>query len=144
MIHIISNPIYFLLICVLLATGQQPNIYSAQDLASATPTGSLTPQTPTGTSGTPSQTYTPSVTPSVTPTTTLMPLPAITLIYPPSTTTSIPTETPKPDSEIQNTKALTNGDILSESPRLRVLSIVLVILWLILAGFLVVYIKQFK
>jgi len=144
MLHLISNPIYILLICVLLATGPQPNIFSAQDLTSVTPTSSLTLQTPTGTSGTPSQTRTPSATPSVTPTTTLMPLPAITLIYPPSTSTSIPTETPMPDVEIQNTNASTNGEILSVSPRIRLLSVVLVILWLILACFLVIYIKQFK
>lgn len=115
---------------------------------SGTPAQTYTPfsassQTPTATSGTPSQTYTPTSTASPTPTTTLEPLPAFTLIFPAVTDTSIPTITPVPAAATGTSHPpLSDGQRIS--PRITVASIILVVLWLILAGFLILFIRQFK
>src|SRR4030042_4436254 len=74
----------------------QPVHASIQNLATGTASTGTTTQVPTETSSTPVLTFTPSTTPSVTPTTTLMPLPAITLIFPASSNTSTVTITPVP------------------------------------------------
>jgi len=116
----------------------------AVDLSTITPTNNPLTQTPTNTASTPSQTYTPSLTPTLTATTTLMPLPEITLNFPVATSTPTITVsslnaalavTPAPSEVVE-------GQDLSA--RIKFLSVVLVILWLILAGFLVIYIRQLK
>jgi hypothetical protein len=100
-------------------------------------TSSLVPGTPTDTS-------TPSPTPSDTPTTTLMPLPAITLIFPISTTTSTATRTPKQTDITVTPTPYTPEKLSTLPPRLTFLFVLLIILWVILASFIIIYIRQFK
>jgi len=132
--HIFQKAYLILFIVLIIAIAQPVN---ASDVLQAAGT-----QSPTKTVGTPSSTYTPTATPSPTSTTTLMPLPVITLIFP--VTTSTPTTTISPQL-VQGTvpsEPSTNGQNAPISPRIRVLGIVLVILWLILAGFIIIYIRQ--
>ena len=112
--------------------------------ATLTPTARTGTPGPTETQGTPSQTFTPSATASQTPTTTLMPLPAITLIFPAATVTSTKTITPLPIPVTETPKPQDNAELLPLSPRLRVLLIFVVLLWIILAGFVILYIRQFR
>jgi len=144
MINSLNISMYMLIVYVLVIAGPQPINQSLMDLTTITPTGGGYSQTPTVTSSTPAQTYTPSVTPSITPTTTLMPLPAITLIFPAPTITSIVTETHKSALGTQTPSHSDGSKLESVSPRMRVLSIILVIIWIILACFLVLYIRQLR
>ena len=144
MINSLNISMYMLIVYVLVIAGPQPINQSLMDLTTITPTGGGYSQTPTVTSSTPAQTYTPSVTPSITPTTTLMPLPAITLIFPAPTITSIVTETHKSALGTQTPSHSDSSKLESVSPRMRVLSIILVIIWIILACFLVLYIRQLR
>ena len=100
--------------------------------------------TSTPTQRTPSATETPTLTPSNTPTTTLMPLPAITLIFPASTTTGTPTITPVPPTATATPSPPSPADLATLSPRLKVLVVFVVLLWLILAGFAIIYIRQLR
>ena len=144
MINYINIYIPFMIVCSLLLAGPQPILNSFFDLTTGTPTGGIFSQTPTGTSSTPSQTYTPTITPSTTPTTTLMPLPAITLIFPAPTIYSTPTKTPIPalGTHTPNYSEVSKSE--SVPPRTKVLSIIIVIIWLFLACFSVIYIRQFR
>jgi hypothetical protein len=74
----------------------------------------------------------------------LMPLPAITLIFPVKTGTPSPTKTPIPIIPTETIEPSGGGKFINGSPRMRILAIILVILWVILAGFLIVFIRQFK
>jgi hypothetical protein len=113
-----------------------------------TPTQNVIPLTssitPTVTSGTPSQTYTPTTTPSPSATTTLIPLPVVTLIFPKKTPTPSPTITPTVIHEVEENQKSQESKVNFSSPRFRLLSVLVIFLWLILAGFLIVYIRQFK
>jgi hypothetical protein len=97
----------------------------------------------TGTS-TPTQTFTSTLTPSASPTTTLIPLPVITLIFPASTVTSTPTITPEPPPVTKTPQPTNGAAIFPLSPRLQLLLIFIVVLWLFLAGFVIVYIRQLR
>ena len=154
--------IYFLvMISALIFTGPHTSSDSVLQITTGTPTAGLSTQTPTRTPANPSQTFTPSVTPprtptipsythtpsttpTATPTTTLMPLPEITLIFPESTSTSTTTTTPRISSETPTSELPGGSELQSVYPRYSVLTVVIVILWLILAGFLIVYVRQFK
>jgi hypothetical protein len=93
---------------------------------------------------TPTNTSTHTATPADTPTTTLQPLPVITLIFPVSTETSTPTITPKP-IYITATSTPSAFENLSSLPsRVSLLLILIFVLWIILAGFLIIYVRQFK
>jgi hypothetical protein len=94
--------------------------------------------------GTPTDTSTYTTTPSDTPTTTLQPLPAITLIFPVSTETSTATITPKPIFITATSTPSAYGNFSSLPPRLTLLLVFLFILWIFLASFLIIYIRQFK
>lgn len=161
--NLLVNPIYLLILCAFFAKGPQPIYNSAVDLATATPTISLQSQTPaatsgtpahthtptttpsqTATSGTPTHTFTPSLTTSQTPTTTLKPLPAITLIFPVSTSTFTATSTPLFATHAETPEPSVGADGQSILPRIQFLVIVLIALWLFLAGFLIVYLRQLK
>ena len=144
MINSLNISMYMLIVYVLVLAGPQQINHSFMDLTTVIPTGGGISQTPTVPSSPPAQTYTPSGTPSITPTTTLMPLPAITLIFPAPTDTSIVTRTPKPALETPTPSPSDGSLIESVSPRMKVLSIILVIIWIILACFLVLYIRQFR
>ena len=102
------------------------------------PTPSAT--APTG----PTQTITPAYTPSQTPTTTLMPLPAITLIFPAYTATTTVTANPQSSSISDTNTSQDNSDRSVYSQRLKLLIIVVIILWVVLALFLVIYFRQVK
>ena len=103
------------------------------------PTPSAT--VPTG----PTQTITPAYTPSQTPTTTLMPLPAITLIFPAFTATTTPVTAITQSSSISDINtSQDNSDRSVFSQRLKLLIIVVIILWVVLALFLVIYFRQVK
>jgi hypothetical protein len=95
------------------------------------------PSTPTNTS-----TYT--ATPADTPTTTLQPLPVITLIFPISSETSTPTITPKPIYFTATSPPSAFENISSLPSRVTLLLILIFVLWIILAGFLIIYVQQFK
>lgn len=111
--------------------------------ATVVPTRSST--TPSATiPSVPTQTITPEYTPSHTPTTTLMPLPAITLIFPAHTVTNSVTSTPKLNSISETNPSPDNNESLVLPQRLKLLVIVVIILWLILAMFLVIYFRQVK
>jgi hypothetical protein len=99
---------------------------------------------PTGRTNTPSQTYTPTMTPSKTATTTLIPLPEITLIFPASTPTPTATITTTPAiaDETPQPQGYTGLNYLS--PRFRLLAVLIALLWLILIGFVIVFIRQFR
>jgi hypothetical protein len=114
------------------------------DLTSITPTVHNLSQTPTAASITPSQTDTPTLTPSITPTTTLMPLPAITLVFPAPTNTSRVVITPEPVLRTQTSNPTEESTQSNVSPRLKAITIALVLLWIILAAFVIIYIRQFK
>jgi hypothetical protein len=98
----------------------------------------------TATPGPPTQTATIPYTPSITPSTTLMPLPVITLIFPAYTATNTDTATsqfsPTPDTPQSIDKAKPSD----MPPRLILLVGILVILWGIMAGFLIIYFRQLK
>lgn len=105
--------------------------------AATTPTsGSFTPQ--------PSVIYTPTDTPSVTPTTTLMPLPAITLIFPASTSTVTPTVTPEPIPFTSTPNPAVHAVLEELPPRIKVLLVFVSVLWIVLAGFVIIYIRQLR
>jgi hypothetical protein len=95
------------------------------------------PSTPTNTS-----TYT--ATPADTPTTTLQPLPVITLIFPISTETSTPTITPKSIYFTATSTPSAFENLSSLPSRVTLLLILIFVLWIILAGFLIIYVRQFK
>jgi hypothetical protein len=124
----------------------QPVHAAIQYLATVTASTGTTTQTPTETSGTPELTFTPSTTPSITTTTTttLIPLPAITLIFPASTNTSTVTITPVPVSITETPKPSAGDDLFPLAPRVRLLTIILVILWMLLGGFVIIYVRQFR
>lgn len=135
LLKIISGLISILLVCAVIAI--------VQPVHAATVTGTVT-QTQTGTPGTPSLTNTPSPSLSETPTSTLLPLPAITLIFPESTSTSTATRTPRPIIVTQTPNPPEGVEITQLSPRIRILAILLIILWLFLTGFVILYIRQFR
>ena len=144
MVNLHNNSFYLLIICVLAITGSKPiNIY-ALDISSVTPTGGLNTITPSKSSSTPSQTYTVTVTPSETPSPTLEPLPAITLLFPAPTNTPMITVTPHRTIVTSTPSPTDDNEFLSATPRTKALVIIIAILWLFLAGFLVIYIRQFK
>jgi hypothetical protein len=143
MVNLHNNSLYLLIICVLVITGSQPN-NNILDISSATPTGGLNIKTPFMLSSTPSQTYTATVTASVTPSPTLDPLPAITLLFPAPTNTQIATVTPLQAIGTSTPLPTKDNVFLSASPRMKTLAIIIAILWFFLAGFLVIYIRQFK
>jgi hypothetical protein len=138
---IIIGSISTLLIFIFLMAITQ-SVHAA--IVTGTPTAGTATQIQTEMSGNPSQTYTPPASVLVTPTTTLLPLPAITLIFPASTSTSTVTETPKPIIVSQTPNPTQGVEFAKLSPRIRILAILLVLLWLVLAGFVVIYIRQFK
>jgi hypothetical protein len=144
MISLFNTSFYLLIVCVFAIARPLPIMDSSYDLTAATPTIGSSSQTPTATSSTPSQTDTPTVTPSITPTTTLMPLPAITLVFPAPTITSSAITTPDTVQRTQ-TPNLTDESInKSISPRMKVITIALAFMWLFLAVFVIIYIRQFK
>ncbi len=136
--------IYFLLVCVLLITGTQSIHAEVMYL----PTQSITPGTvtrsPTGPPLTPSHSSTPLMTPSMTATTTLIPLPEITLVFPASTPTPTVTITPTLLPYIETPKPVEEKGLNNLSPRVKLLVVLIAILWLILMGFAILYIRQFK
>ncbi len=93
MINLYRNSFYVLIVCSLFIISPQTVSNPFFDLQT-TPGGLF--QTPTGMSGLQSQTNTPTDTPTVTSTTTLIPLPAITLIFPAHTKTPVITQKPTP------------------------------------------------
>jgi hypothetical protein len=83
-------------------------------------------------------------TPADTPTTTLQPLPVITLIFPISTETSTPTITPKSIYFTATSTPSAFENLSSLPSRVTLLLILIFVLWIILAGFLIIYVRQFK
>jgi hypothetical protein len=137
-----TNSFYFLIVWALLIAGPQTYSNTFFDVATTPDTG--VSQTPVGTSGTQTQTITPTETPTVTPTTTLMPLPAITLNFPAHPST--PEITQKPTLALATSTQISDSENIFDSdfPRVRVIIIVLAVLWMILACFLIIYIRQFR
>ncbi|MFZ0535043.1 MAG: hypothetical protein WAM09_17885, partial [Anaerolineales bacterium] len=136
--------ISILILITFIITPSQPVHAAIQYLATVTAPTDTTTQPPTETPGTPALTFTPSTTPSDTSTTTLMPLPAITLIFPASTNTSTVTITPVPVSITETPRPSGGDELFTQSPRVRLLTIMLVVLWMFLAGFVIIYIRQFR
>jgi hypothetical protein len=130
-----------LIVCSLFIISPQTVSNPSFDLKT-TPGGLF--QTPTGMVGVQSQTNTPTDTPTVTPTTTLIPLPAITLIFPAHTTTPEITQIPTPVLTTATQIPDSENVYKSGYPRIRLLIIVLGLLWLILVSYLIIYIRQFR
>ena len=137
-----TNSFYFLIVCAFVIAGPQTHSNTFFDLTTTPGTGFS--QTQEGTTGTQTQTFTPTETPTVTPTTTLMPLPAITLNFPAHTST--PEITQKPTLALATSTQIPDSEHIFDSdfPRVRVIIIVLAVLWMILACFLIIYIRQFR
>jgi hypothetical protein len=134
----------FFLLFILIAPNSDIAYAAVEHQFTQTSTFSTNTQTTTAIPGTPTHTLTPSATPSNTPTAPLLPLPAITLIFPVSTNTSTSTNTPRPTLFTQ-TPIPSNLNTLSVySPRFTLLFILLFFLWIFLAGFLIIYIRQFR
>jgi len=164
--YLMGNPIFSLIICVMMVAGSKPILSSYFDVTtsttpggtaiqstapdSSTPsltstTGLTTTQTlPPGPTNTQTQTYTPGPTSTSTPTTTLMPLPAVTLIFPFVTETLTPAKEPNSTIPAGTPDAASMADDEKIPPRFRILSIVLIFLWLLLVGYLVVFLKHFR
>ena len=124
-----------------------PTLTSSVTSTSGTPAQTISPsQTRSLTTipGTPTQIFSPSATPSLTPTTTLMPLPELTLIFPAQTSTSTTVETPGQVSIPGTKNPSGEAEFNNLSPRIRILSILIVLLWLFLVGFVIIYIRQFR
>jgi hypothetical protein len=136
--------IIILLDIFMLALFSQPILAEVANQTTVTATSGTNTLTPTKTSGTPSSTFTPSSTPSNTPTTTLVPVPVITLIFPVSTNTPVATITPATNFINGTPTPLNTASTAQLSPRIKVLTIILVLLWLFLAGYLIIYIRQFR
>jgi hypothetical protein len=83
------------------------------------------------------------MTPSDTPTTTLIPLPAITLIFPVSTPTPTATITPTPTAS-ETPQPRENTGLNNLSPRFKLLAVLIALLWLILIGFAILFIRQYR
>jgi hypothetical protein len=141
MINLYRNSFCVLIVCSLFNISPQTVSNPFFELQT-TPGGLF--QTPTGMSGLQSQTNTPTDTPTVTPTTTLIPLPAITLIFPAHTTTPVITQKPTPILETATQIPDSENIYDSGNPRVRLIVIVLGFLWLILASYLIIYIRQFR
>jgi hypothetical protein len=129
--------IIIILNCFLAITVKQSVLAAGEHQASGT-------TTPTSTQGAPTGSYTPSITPLATPTTTLVPLPAVTLIFPKITATRPPTVIPAPLPATETPPSAGEAAIITLSPRLRLLVILIIFLWIFLAGFAVVYIWLLK
>ena len=144
MINSFHSSFYLLIVYVLAIAIPQPIMNSFYDLSTVTPTVDSFSQTLTATFSAPSQTDTPTLTPSITPTTTLMPLPEITLVFPAPTSTSRETETPEPALTTQTPNPTKESLHKSVSPRMKVIMLAIALLWLFMAVFVVIYIRQFK
>jgi hypothetical protein len=115
------------------------------EVANAANTPATGTTQPSVTQGTPAPTFTPTGTPPTsTPTTTLMPLPAITLIFPAQTSTATPTLTPKPTLTAETTDPSGTTDLVPLAPRLKVLIGFVIALWVILTAFVIIYIRQLR
>ena len=136
--------IYILLLCASHIVAVQPVQAAVMYLVTVSATSSANLQSPTSISTAPVQTYTPSLSPTQTPTTTLVPLPVITLIFPAPTNTARATATPVHIFNIDNTKPSGEVNLFKLSPRMMVLVIVVVCLWILLVGFAIFFIRQFK
>jgi hypothetical protein len=106
---------------------------------SISPGVSTTPEATQASTPEETQAGTPEETQAGTPTTTLVPLPAITLIFPALTDT--PTATFTPVSELLTDDSVNKGKTVIP-PRFRLLAAIIIVLWLILAGFAVIFIRQ--
>jgi hypothetical protein len=133
------------------------NTAKADLLAINTPSSSppatvITSASPTKTTGTPVPTKSPTSgpsptitsTPTITPTTTLIPLPEITLIFPLPTSTPSPSRTPADRQLTQTPVAGEQSDLNQLSPRFKILTGLIVVLWIVLAGFAIIYIRQMR
>ncbi|NJD58922.1 MAG: hypothetical protein FIA98_05935 [Anaerolineae bacterium] len=139
--------VILLVVCSMIFIALQPTFAQEPYPGPATATTSTTTQRqPTtsispGLSTTPGATQagTPDETQAGTPTTTLVPLPAITLVFPALTDT--PTATVTPVSNLSSNDSVNEGKT-EIPPRFRLLAAIIIILWLILAGFAIIFIHQ--
>ena len=131
--------IYVIIVCIFFITAAQ-SVHAAV-LELVTPTKTVSPTRPTGA---PTQTSTTTPTPTQTPTTTLIPLPAITLIFPVTSPTPTETVTPTPLHDDGTPQPAGTGGISTLSPRFKLLAVLITLLWIILIGFAVFYIRQFR
>lgn len=109
----------------------------------AAPTGTVTPPTPPTLTPSPGFTPTPTDTLTPTPTTTLEPLPEITLLFPVFSPTATATRTPEP-TERAATQAAEAQAAREPLPRdVQWVGFLVILLWLLLGGFLVAFIRYF-
>lgn len=136
--------VYILLILISIIATSKPVQAAVNYLVTVTATSTSNIPYPIATLSTPLNSVTPSGTQTITPTTTLVPLPAITLIFPAPTSTARVTPT---QESISNLDYTVSADVMGEnkiSPRIQVLTVLMVILWLFLVGFVILFIRQFK
>jgi hypothetical protein len=133
-----------LLICIFIIITTQHVQAAIMYLVTQSATAGTYTQSPTATSSTPSLTFTPSSTPTETPTTTLVPLPAITLIFPAPTNTSRSTITPVIASNINTAKPTEMVKVTNLTPRIKLLEIMVIGLWIFLVSFVIILIRQFR
>jgi hypothetical protein len=128
---------FFLIGCLAILAKGYSVLAAAESQLVGTKTASSTPKTPT-------VTPTSSLTPTPVSTATLMPLPPITLIFPAPTETTTPTITPQPVAANDTPKPTDGLVAITLSPRVRLLIGLIILLWVILAVFVVIYIRQFR
>jgi hypothetical protein len=108
-----------------------------------TSTITVTPPTPPTLTPSPGFTLTPTVTLTPTPTTTLEPLPELTLLFPVFSPTAIATPTPEPTA-LAATQAAETQAARNPLPReVQWVGFLVILLWLLLGGFLVAFIRYF-
>lgn len=137
--NIIRVTACILLLCLLTITAAWP-VHAAVANQITPP---VTPSA-TGPTNSPTLTSSATLTPSNTATTTLIPLPAITLIFPVSTPSPTATLTSTPAFTAETPQPQGNSGLNNLSPRLKLLAVLIALLWLILIGFAIIFIRQFK
>jgi hypothetical protein len=154
--------ILLLLVCGFTAISQQPaqaqnpypgpatSTYTTATSASAPYPGPATATSRTSTQVQPTSSVSPEVTegpistPSATTTTTLVPLPAITLIFPALTNTPTATETSVSNLPTDVSETSNKTGLPGLSPRIKLLAVIIIALWVILAGFVIIFIRQVR
>jgi hypothetical protein len=111
--------------------------------AGSTVTFAVTPPTPPTLTPSPGFTASPTITRTPTPTTTLEPLPELTLLFPAFSPTATATSSPEP-AALAETQAVETQASRNPLPReVQWVGFLVVLLWLLLGGFLVAFIRYF-
>ena len=144
MLRIYQNSTLIIIFMIIVVAILEPINDLTFQANTASPTNNSLTQTASAGSVTPSQATTPQATATITPSPTLMPLPAITLIFPVSTASPTQFINQSTQESSQSTNIDKNIETRKLPPRVKALTFLLVVLWLLLAIFLIIYLRQFR